>query len=114
MPRKGNTDQIQDLPVPLTLRALRKRQGLRQTAVAQALHINRDGVSKQENGYVKVQIHHLPILARLYQVPVEVVVRACLPRNGHAEEAQPAPSWEAKVRRVMKELVILQKEKTHE
>ena len=113
MARKRDAE-MQEFPVPLTLRALRKRQGLRQDDVSAALGINRDGISKQENGHTRVQVNHLPILARLYRVPVDVVVRACPPRNGHAEaEEQPIQTWETKVRRVLKELVILEKEKTH-
>lgn len=66
-----------------TLQRYRKRQGLSQIELAEALYVSRQTVSKWETGTVLPSAENLMALSKLYGVPVDALL------NGEAVE--PAP-----------------------
>lgn len=64
------------------LKYLRESAGLTQLAVAESLGITPQAVSNYERGINAVPCAYLMQLARLYSVPVEVLLGACAVKTG--------------------------------
>ena len=58
------------------LRKLRVDRGLRQADVGAKLGLSADWVGKIENGEIRLDILHLVLLCRVYEVKADVLVRS--------------------------------------
>ena len=61
------------------LAALRKKKGLSQLVLAEALDVSRQAVSKWESGRSAPSTENLLRLSAIYGVPVDVLVNCALP-----------------------------------
>lgn len=66
------------------LARLRKREGLSQAEVSEALDVSRQAVTKWETGTSRPSIENLQSLSRLYNVPLEYLL-------DESEDELPAP-----------------------
>ena len=72
------------------LACLRKREGLSQAEVSEALDVSRQAVTKWETGTSRPSIENLQSLSRLYNVPLEYL----LDESGDELPAPAAPAAE--------------------
>lgn len=59
------------------LAGLRVRAGLTQTDVAKALGVTQGAISAWERGEKKPTLDRLPLLAKLYRVPEQTILKVC-------------------------------------
>ncbi len=71
------------------LYALRKKKGLSQEQLAEALDVSRQAISKWENGTAMPEAETLIALSRYFAVSLDVLVGNELPENSRAEAANP-------------------------
>lgn len=71
-----------------TLQFYRKRQGLSQVELAEALDVSRQTISKWETGTALPAAEHLLALSKLYGVPVDALLNGAKVDSAPSEEAQ--------------------------
>lgn len=76
------------------LTALRKKKGLSQLALAEALDVSRQAVSKWESGRSAPSTENLLRLSGIYGVPVDALVNCGLPLPDLEPDAEPEPGVE--------------------
>lgn len=75
------------------LAALRKKKGLSQLELAEALDVSRQAVSKWENGRSAPSTENLLQLSGIYGIPLDALVNCDLPIPDLEPEAEPKKKW---------------------
>lgn len=87
------------------LTALRKKKGLSQLALAEALDVSRQAISKWESGRSAPSTENLLRLSAIYGVPVDVLVNCALPLPDLEPEEAPEPEEPAPKKGLLSRIV---------
>ena len=75
------------------LKALRKKKGMSQLELAEALDVSRQAVSKWESGRSAPSTENLLRLSGIYGIPLDALVNCDLPIPDLEPEAEPKKKW---------------------
>ncbi len=103
---------VKNITLGQRIQNLRKRQGLSQEALAEKLNVSRQAVSKWETGLSNPDSQNLILLARLFNVSMDELIRPepagpARPEKAPAQYSKPERRGKANARRLMAVLTLL-------